>query len=87
MTMFWVENHREALQAWHPGPEWVLHLDVNKRSGGNEWFSQLLNACREGRMDLEDYSFLHGFPTARSVVDKCTDARCEAYSEKMAACM
>jgi hypothetical protein len=50
------------LQTEKPYPR-VLHLSVNMRSGKDKWFSAVLDACRLGALDMEDYCFLHGQPT------------------------
>ena len=65
MGMFWFQNLDFSLQAWR-GQERMLHLDVNERSGADTWFSRVLNACREGCLEEEDYNFLHGYPTKNS---------------------
>jgi hypothetical protein len=62
MGMFWFQNLDFFLQAWR-GQERMLHLDVNERSGADTWFSRVLDACREGGLEEEDYNFLHGYPT------------------------
>jgi hypothetical protein len=63
MGMFWYMNFEDSLQPWR-GKERMLHLDVNERSGADKWFSDILNACREGALGEDDYNFLHGYPTA-----------------------
>ena len=82
MSMFWLTNHWAALQTWQEN-ERVLHLNQNKRSGKDVWFSNLLNDCREGKMTDDDYSFLHGFPTLCRTRAICTDNRCQAFEDKM----
>ena len=57
-----------SLQRWSeacgPSAEGrVMDLQVNHRSGGDAWFSDLLDSCCEGNMDDEDWRFLHGLPT------------------------
>ena len=42
-------------------------LDTNERSGADEWFGGVLNACREGKLEEDDYNFLHGYPTKSRV--------------------
>jgi hypothetical protein len=41
----------------------VMDLEVNYRSGGDECYSDVLTACREGNLDEADWQFLHGAPT------------------------
>ena len=58
--------HPNALQTWNEVSEntssRVLDFQVNQRSGGDAWFADVLRSCREGKMDDEDYRFLHGLP-------------------------
>ena len=83
MAMFWLGGHREALQTWEH-QERVLHLTVNKRSGKDAWFSELLDVCREGKLDCEtDFNFLHGFPTMVRARLNCTDPRCDNFETEM----
>ena len=86
MSMFWVGNHREALQFWQPN-ERVLHLDVNKRSGKDAWFSELLDDCRLGVMKDDDFSFLHGYPTLCRTNKGCTHTDCDAFEFRMKRCI
>ena len=62
MNMFWNSELSDALQPWHNN-ERVLHLSTNIRSGGDKWFSDVLNACRLGNLQEDDFNFLHGLPT------------------------
>ena len=66
MSMFWRHGERHSLQEWGDRGR-VLHLSQNERSGADLWFSNLLNACREGNMDEDDYNFLHGYPTEQKI--------------------
>ena len=83
MGMFWFSGLSYSLQPWHGIPTdapdkavdktpvsyapRILHLEKNERSGADVWFSNLLNACREGNLSEDDYNFLHGFPTKKSI--------------------
>jgi hypothetical protein len=82
MSMFWFKNHWGALQPWKDN-ERVLHLNENKRSGKDVWFSHLLDDCREGKMTESDYNFLHGFPTMCRTRASCTSNRCLAFEYQM----
>ena len=62
MNMFWNGEHEDSLQTW-TGPERVLELTTNIRSGGDHWYSDFLDACRKGELQENDYNFLHGYPT------------------------
>ena len=84
--MFWIGGHREALQSWQHN-ERVLHLNVNKRSGKDAWFSRLLDDCREGCMTNEDFNFLHGFPTLCRANATCTDSRCDEFEAAVRRCI
>ena len=86
MAMFWLDCHREALQKW-PHNQRVLHLDVNKRSGKDAWFSKLLDDCREGQLTENDFNYLHGFPTMCRANATCTDRRCDDFEAKMKQCI
>ena len=61
--MFWtipsITNY-EALQFWPGTGRRVLELPTNKRSGSDEWYSNVLTACRLGKLSEIDYAFLHG---------------------------
>ena len=85
MSMFWIGGHREALQTWRHN-ERVLHLNVNKRSGNDAWFSKLLDDCREGQMTEDDFNFLHGFPTLCRANKECKDSRCDAFEAAVQQC-
>ena len=66
LAKFWSKptlNNQDSLQAWGATSSRVLELHTNKRSGGDQWYSEVLNACRLGRLSDMDYSFLHGYPT------------------------
>jgi len=71
MSMFWRSDSKYSLQHWNDARHRVMHLQVNKRSGGDAWFSKLLDDCRLGRMTLDDYNFLHGFPTEEPACEQC----------------
>ena len=45
----------------------VMELTVNIRSGEDVWYSKLLDACRSGTLQEDDYNFLHGYPTAAPI--------------------
>ena len=67
----------------------VLDFQVNQRSGGDAWFADVLISCREGRMQDEDYRFLHGLPTLHcgswlSSKDKssCEQSKCAMFQER-----
>ena len=62
MTMFWRQADETGLMPWTDGKR-ILHLSRNERSGSDQWFSRVLNACREGNLQEDDYNFLHGYPT------------------------
>ena len=62
MGMFWFSHPKYSLQPWQQD-ERMLHLDVNERSGADTWFSNVLDACRQGQLSEDDYNFLHGYPT------------------------
>lgn len=97
VNTFWMQQASTGiypLQEW-PGfdenPPRVLELLVNKRSGKDTWFSAVLDACRLGNLSLENYCFLHGFPTmhcgstvspddeipTQSKTSLCNNARCK----------
>jgi hypothetical protein len=80
MSMFWLAAGTHSLQKWTKTGQRVMHLQVNKRSGRDVWFSQLLDTCRLGSMTMDDYNFLHGFPTKEPPA--CT-ACAGAYKHKM----
>ena len=64
LNAFWEPGHKHALKMW-PDKSRVLHLNENLRSGEDQWYSALLDACRVGRLGEDDYNFLHGFPTSK----------------------
>ena len=66
MNMFWDSGFTDSLQEWSAQAR-VLHLSTNIRSGADVWFSEFLDACREGKLDEDDYNFLHGFPTTKRI--------------------
>ena len=87
VNTFWLKEETPGvypLQSWNNDDKHrVMHLDVNKRSGGDEWFSSVLDACRLGELDDEDYCFLYGFPTkhcgswlTQQNKSTCTTAAC-----------
>ena len=67
----------------------VMDLNVNHRSGGDVWYSDLLSSCREGNMSLSDWQFLHGLPTnecgswlVRQKISLCGNPQCIQFKEK-----
>jgi hypothetical protein len=67
----------------------VMDLNVNHRSGGDVWYSDLLSSCREGNMSLSDWQFLHGLPTnecgswlVRQKISLCGNPQCTEFKEK-----
>ena len=66
MAMFWDPDISYSLQTW-TGQERMLHLNINERSGGDKWFSEVLNSCRDGSLCEDDYNFLHGYPTLQRI--------------------
>ena len=67
MRMFWGPNEEGiSLLPWEDKRR-ILHLARNERSGNDEWFSQLLNACRNGNLSEDDYNYLHGYPTEATI--------------------
>ena len=48
------------LQPWR-GESRVWELSQNIRSGEDEWFSEVLEQCRQGELSQANYNFLHGF--------------------------
>ena len=76
LSMFWHgpdENATESsfsnfhLQPWTEKAR-VLELNQNLRSGEDEWFSSVLDECRLGALQEENYNFLHGLPTNAEIV-------------------
>ena len=66
-----------------------MDLNVNHRSGGDVWYSDLLSSCREGNMSLSDWQFLHGLPTnecgswlVRQNTSLCGNPQCTQFKEK-----
>ena len=66
-----------------------MDLNVNHRSGGDIWYSDVLTSCREGDMSLSDWHFLHGLPTAecgswlvRQGKSSCGNHQCGKFKEK-----
>ena len=47
------------LQPWR-GESRVWELSQNIRSGEDEWFSEVLEQCRQGELSQANYNFLHG---------------------------
>ena len=66
MTLLWDSNAWETLQTWSTGAR-VLELTTNIRSGADVWFSNVLEACRAGALEEDDYNFLHGYPTTTPI--------------------
>ena len=66
MNLFWNSAHGDSLQTWS-GSARVMELTVNIRSGEDVWYSKLLDACRSGTLQEDDYNFLHGYPTAAPI--------------------
>ena len=67
-----------------------MDLQVNHRSGGDTWFSDFLDSCREGDMDDEDWRFLHGLPTfhcgswlPRLKKSLCQQPGCTRFKDRM----
>ena len=83
MTMFWLGGRRNSLQTWADTNQRILHLDVNKRSGNDGWFSALLDACRLGEMSDSDYNHLHGFPSRGRTRTDCTDPQCDRFEDRV----
>ena len=63
MNMFWRPAHSRALQVWPISGHRMVNLIVNKRSGADSWYSEVLDACRLGCLSQTQYAFLHGLPT------------------------
>jgi len=66
LNMFWhakSARNPNALQPWDGSPSRVMDLRTNKRSGGDQWFSDMLDSCRKGRLSANNYCFIHGYPT------------------------
>ena len=46
------------------------------------WCNSVLNVCRKGRLDMNTYSFLHGYPTSTpgswGPVERQTPCTCAA---------
>ena len=66
MSMVWDEDHPDAIEKWAHN-ERAMHLSVNFRSGADQWFSHVLDACRSGKLEEDDYNFLHGYPTITKI--------------------
>ena len=64
MLRFWRHDGVDPLQSWNGDDTRVLSLTQNKRSGQDPWYSEVLDACRLGRLSNVQYNFLHGFPTS-----------------------
>ena len=69
LVLFWCfhddVNDVTALQKWEENNCRVLDLQLNHRSGGDVWYSDMLTSCREGNLTLTDWQFLHGLPTEK----------------------
>ena len=57
------DDDPDSLQKW-PNNIKALDLTVNHRSGEDAWYSTVINMCRSGSLDWEDWRFLHGAPTS-----------------------
>ena len=66
MRMFWRNEGDDSLLPWKDGKR-ILHLTRNERSGADKWFSHVLNSCREGDLQEDDFNFLHGYPTEGAI--------------------
>ena len=66
LDMFWRPGGNCGLKAWSHGLH-VEHLNQNIRSGMDQWFSAVLNHCRLGDLQEDDYNFLHGYPTKAKI--------------------
>ena len=53
--MFWGDGVDVVRRVW----EFVQPLRCE-----DPWYNSMLVLCREGRLDMDTYSFLHGFPTS-----------------------
>ena len=80
MNVFWDSNAWETLQTWS-GSERVLELTTNIRSGADVWFSHVLEACRAGALEEDDYNFLHGYPTTTPITFWYCDVGCPLGTE------
>ena len=70
MDLFWSVEIEKCLQPWNQKDDStarLLHLDVNIRSGADKWFSEVLNQCRAGCLTMDNYNFLHGYPTKKRI--------------------
>ena len=54
------------LQSW-TGKARVLELKQNLRSGEDQWFSSVLDECRLGALQEDNYNFLHALPTSAPI--------------------
>ena len=79
MHRFWRHDGINSLQSWHGDNTRVLSLTQNKRSGQDTWYSEVLDACRLGKLSKLQYNFLHGFPTrvCGSWTEKTKKASCD----------
>ena len=66
-----------------------MDLNVNHRSGGDIWYSDVLASCREGNMSVSDWQYLHGLPTnecgswlVRQSRSLCGDHHCAKFKER-----
>jgi len=68
MNTFWCPGTLTSsweLQPWSRNDKsCVVELAVNKRSGEDIWFSDVLDECRAGDLSEDNYNFLHGYPTS-----------------------
>jgi len=78
LALFWTKGAESVRQ---PPTE----LTINHRSGSDVWYSSVIEQCRIGDLEEDDYNFLHGYPTlcpGSSVRGKCLcgNPRCEMLS-------
>ena len=68
MRMFWrpSDERDSSLLPWQENKR-ILHLSQNERSGNDQWFSNVLNACRNENLSEDDYNFLRGYPTEATI--------------------
>ena len=64
---------------------------MNHRSGGDRWYSAVIDSCRRGCLDLDDWRFLHGASTTccgswltASKTSICGDEKCADFSRATA---
>ena len=73
MSLFW-SDEKERVQG-------LYEFAVNKRSGNDAWFSQVIDECRQGHLHTDNYAFLHGFATTHcgSYMTKTKKLVCDNY--------